>query len=111
VDEKTIKEPGKVGRVYLYRPPHVVPRITMQQGCFTVHPDNYMERVINWIDGPKIKFIIQAEDKADIREGLYAAGINRAALFPDLDGIALHLKETIDATVDSCHANMNITMP
>jgi len=69
----------------------------MQQGCFTVHPGNYMSGLMNWIKGPKIKFIIRSQNKKRIRAGLYAAGVNRAALFPDLDGLAKHLKETVES--------------
>ena len=92
----TRQTPDSLDGVRLYRPPHIVPRITMQQGCFTVHPGNYMSGVMSWIRGPKIKFIIKSRHKERIRQGLYAAGVNRAALFPDLDGLAKHLTETVE---------------
>ena len=97
VKEQAGTKPETVEGVRLYRPPHIAPRIAMQQGCFTVHPGNYMSGPMDWIKGPKIKFIIRSENKERIRTGLYAAGVNRAALFPDLDGLAKHLKETADS--------------
>lgn len=96
ITEDREHKPSSIEGVGLYRPPHIVPRITMQQGCFTVHPSNYMDGVMKWIKGPKIKFRITSSNKEIVRRGLYAAGVNRAALFPGLDGIAKHLTETVD---------------
>lgn len=95
VIEDRNNHPKMVDGVRLYRPPHIEPRITMQQGCFTVHPGNYMTGVMQWIKGPKIKFIIKQQNKERIRSSLYTAGVNRASLFPDLDGLAKHLRETV----------------
>lgn len=92
---KATKNADELGGVKLYRPPHISPRITMQQGCFTVHPGDYQSEVYRWINGPPVIFVVRKSNRGDVIAGLNAVGINRAALFPDLDSIAKHLKETI----------------
>lgn len=95
VDVKEHKDPAKIDKVYLYNPPHISPRITMQQGCFTVHPSNYKVDPMHWINGLRVIFYIKENSKLEVLSGLAAVGVNRASLFPDLDGIACHLRDTI----------------
>ncbi len=86
----------KINAVYLFNPPHISPRITMQQGCFTAHPSHYMVREYHWINSePRVVFTFLDQHREHLREGLRAIGINRAALFPDLDGICGHLRDSI----------------
>lgn len=87
--------PNQIDKVYLFRPPHIVPRITVQQSCFTVHPSDYRQRPHDWIKGMHFVFVVRNRHRQKILKGLHAVGINRAALFPDLDGVAAHLRETI----------------
>lgn len=84
------EDPFKVKTVSIYRPPHISPRIPAQRGIFTVHPKpDELELV-----PPRVE-IWKLENKTRsafwLKAILDACGINRAALFPDLDGLASHL--------------------
>jgi hypothetical protein len=72
---------------YIYRPPHISPRIPAQQAVFTVHsePDKALRsESLQIIDIPG-KHCIELKRMLDV------AGFNRASLFPDLDGLSTHL--------------------
>lgn len=73
--------------VVAYFPPHVTPRITVQRALFTVHqvPDR------PWESASLKKWIIPSDACLHIKLALNRAGINRASLFPDPDGIAAHI--------------------
>ena len=81
--------------VQLYDPPHISPRITMQQGCFTVHPSHYLKTYFEWIEGPRVLFLIRNSLHTKIRGSLQAIGVHMASIYPDLDGISAHLTETV----------------
>jgi hypothetical protein len=70
-----------------FRPVHLTPRITVQAGCFTAHPDPEAMTPHNAGALKKIKILGVQRDK--LREELRRLGVERASLFPDLDGIAL----------------------
>ena len=78
-----------------YDPPHVSPRITVQQGCFTAHPSHYRRQYFDWIDGTRIIFVVHTEDRSSLKLSLERLGINREVMFPGLDGIAAHLGEIL----------------
>jgi len=86
IESTTDKWPEGQDVVALY-PPHLTPRITVQHGLFSVHrlPEQ------SWQPEILRKWIIPSAICLDIKLALNRAGINRASLFPDLDGIALHL--------------------
>lgn len=86
--------------VQLYDPPHISPRIAMQQGCFTVHPGHYLKTYFQWIDGPRVIFLLQSSNQTKIRRSLHNIGIHTASIYPDLDGISRHLAETIGVDRD-----------
>lgn len=73
--------------VVAIRPPHLIPRITVQRGLFTIHrhPDKH------WEPSALHRWAIPADACLDIKLALNRAGINRSALFPDADGIAFHI--------------------
>jgi len=81
-----------------FRPAHLTPRITVQGGCFTAHPDPELLRPPNGGDLRKIR--IPSATRSRFRDELRRLGIDRASLFPDLDGIAYsiscHLSEGPD---------------
>jgi type I restriction enzyme M protein len=81
--------------VKLFLPPHVSPRIERQSACFTVHPSHYVKKYFHWIDGPRVLFLIHKRDKVNLRDALVANGTSRYRLFPDLDGLAAHLRDRI----------------
>lgn len=68
-------------------PRHIIPRITAQAGLFTIHPNPHEPFNSNNID----KIIIPNEIRLDLKKTLNKYGINRASLFPGLDGLAKHI--------------------
>lgn len=89
IDSNTPKWPSEQD-VVGFHPPHLTPRITVQRGLFTIHrtPD------VAWTPPSLRKWTIPARSCFSIKLALNRAGINRASLFPDLDGIASHLNWT-----------------
>ena len=73
--------------VVAYYPPHVTPRITVQRAIFTVHN----EPAHPWEADSLKKWVIPSDACLAIKLALSRAGINRASLFPDPDGIAAHI--------------------
>ncbi len=84
------EDPFQLAEVALYRPPHISPRIPAQRAVFTVHPAP--ERVE--IRHPRVQvwqLINKTRATFWLKQILDSCGVNRASLFPDLDGLALHL--------------------
>lgn len=80
--------PFHLQMIKIYRPPHIAPRIAAQQGIFTVHP----EPAVN-ASFPKLELWL-IPDKGTcfgMKRTLDVCGVNRAALFPDVDGLAAYL--------------------
>jgi hypothetical protein len=81
-DLKLIKE------VSLVLPSHRTKRIAAQLGLFTLHPnpeDSFEPDNLT-------KIIIPSECNQKIRFGLDNYGVNRSTLFPDMDGLSIHLR-------------------
>lgn len=74
------------GAVGVLRPPMISPRIAAQGSHFTISsaPATPIE--------PDIRATIPVGSRSEFRKRLHQLGINRRTLFPDLDGIAEHLK-------------------
>lgn len=81
-----VQSPFFVDEIIEFRPAHVTPRITVQGGCFTVQPDPQVQRPA--ITGQLRKITIPKDRRPQFRDELRKLGIDRASLFPDLDGIA-----------------------
>ncbi len=81
-----------------FDPPHVTSRITAQGGKFTVHPPGADSHVSPW-PGMLMKLVFKSTDRLLIRLRLHNLGISRAALFPDLDGIAATLNAAYRRTI------------
>ena len=86
IDSNTRKWPDGHD-VVAYYPPHITPRITVQRALFTVH--NEPDRP--WEAASLKKWVIPSDACLAIKLALSRAGINRASLFPDPDGIAAHI--------------------
>jgi hypothetical protein len=82
--------PFKIRGVTEFRPAHLTPRITVQGGCFTAHPDPLPSVVAIW-PGDLRLIKIPVRLRSRLRDDLRKLGVDRAALFPDLDGIAVSL--------------------
>ncbi len=74
--------------VRLFLPNHVTARITAQSGLFSVHAEPYKEFKSKNISTVSIK----PEFRKKLKKILYNLGVHKANLFPDINGIAEHVK-------------------
>ena len=73
------------------------PRMEAQQSTFTVHHAD-QKPLEEWHDSSHVwRYLVPGGTKADLRAGLRAAGLNRLALFRDLDSAAWVAEEAIRA--------------
>lgn len=89
VDFQKYPDPFKVPKIYLIQTSHITSRVTAQAALFTIHPKPDAPFESKSI----IKFIIPAKQRKNIKKELSDMGINRASLFPGLDGISYRLNE------------------
>ena len=75
----------EVGR---FIPRHITPRIVVQSALFTIHPNPYEPFESDEI----LKIIIPNKIRLDLKRTLGNYGIDRASLFPSLDGLAKHIQ-------------------
>jgi hypothetical protein len=81
--------PFAIDNVHYYIPRHVTRRLTAQSGLFTVHPvPTEAFRNPDRID----RLVVLQNARREIRRTLFQYGIHRESLFPDLDGLASHIK-------------------
>ena len=83
-------DPYAIEGVEFFLPPAIAQRVVAQAGRFTVHPTDVPRPPDKW-PGRMAKMMIPHSNRVQIRLILADMGINRAALFPDLDGIASHV--------------------
>jgi hypothetical protein len=69
------KSPFDIDGVYLCEPPHLLPRITVQQACFTAHPTDYLTKIYKW-PGDHFRIITPAVARDAIRVALRSVGIH-----------------------------------
>ena len=74
-----------IEEISIYRPPHISPRIPAQRSLFTVHPRPDDPPLAP----PRVDKLIfpRAPEAFEFKERLDDCAINRASLFPDLDGL------------------------
>ncbi len=72
----------------LYIPRHWDKRIISQSGLFSVHPNPYTA----WQPIGLKKVLIHHTIRKKIKQALNQLGINAATIYPDLDGVARHIK-------------------
>jgi type I restriction enzyme M protein len=80
-------DPLKYSKVGKFVPDRITPRITAQVGVFTIHPEPGIPFLCKSIQ----KLIVPQRLKRKLKGMLDTYGINRASLFPDLDGLAIHI--------------------
>lgn len=80
--------PFEIQSLMKFEPPHIDRRFSAQAGVFTVHPDPFSPLDKNLVN----KLVIPSSTKKEILAHLDHYQVNRATLFPGLDGIADHLK-------------------
>lgn len=82
--------PSDYNEILLFEPHHINPRIIAQNGLFTVHHEVYVPLEDNYELNIK-KVVIDTRFKKELKKILNTYGINKATLFPGLDGIADYL--------------------
>ncbi|AGA89229.1 FRG domain protein [Thioflavicoccus mobilis 8321] len=80
--------PLEFDRVALFVPNHINKRVIAQSGLFTIHPEPAKDYSDNKIE----KIIIKQAVRKSIKRMLNQYGINRATLFPGLDGLSDHIQ-------------------
>ena len=91
VDTNEKTSPFEVQEVRLIDLPQMSPRIAAQSGAFTIHPRPEQELT----DDRITRFLISGKDPGPLKElksMLHHYGINHRTLFPDLDGLARHIR-------------------
>ena len=98
------RSPFEISSIMRYRPRHITRRIHAQQGVFTVHPDPRTPLDVGKKNEISVhRIVISKEYKSYLVWDLTNFGIQRAALFPDLDGLASHINWMF-STYDSAKA-------
>jgi hypothetical protein len=84
--------PFEIAKVAKFKPMGVAPRIIRQGGMFTVHgrPKRPLDEVMSKKDELE-KIIISRSYRKELLFELSHYGINRATLFPDLDGLSAYI--------------------
>ena len=85
--------PFTIRRAAKYYPNIVSPRIRAQEGLFVACPTPTIPLDTSLRSDWSLKrFAVPAANKERLRYELYRLGVHRAALFPDLDGLAARIK-------------------
>ena len=79
-----------------YVPTTITPRISAQEGCFTIHRDIAKPLTQKYLDCHRPDWRIHsvelpARSKEPIIYSLFRSGIHQESLFPGVDGLAAHL--------------------
>lgn len=85
---KKYPDPFKYDEVNRFIPPHLTQRIIAQRGVFTIHPSPQDP----FEDESVYRIIIRNKFRRRFKRILNKYGINRASLFPDLDGLSRHIE-------------------
>lgn len=90
IDAERDCDPFAIKTVGRFVPRRITRRLIAQAGLFTIHPDP-----ITPIDKniPNLgHIVIPATMRSELKQILHRYGIHRAALFPDLDGLAAYIR-------------------
>jgi len=86
--KKLPDSPFKITQVLKYVPRITTPRLRVQSGLFTAHPDP-----TSIFNPPGIHRIrIPYAKRKELKDSLHRHGINEGVLFPDVDGLARHIE-------------------
>jgi len=81
-------DPFGISEITRFVPRHWNPRIVVQMGQFTIHPSPTEPYKSTRLRTVRIRNSV----RKDVKIALNRMGVNRGSLFPDLDGISLHIK-------------------
>ncbi len=79
----------------------VSPRAQVQSSIFTAHPDGRSLREVVDANGYILKIVIPQAERKRFLMRLEFLGVNRASLFPDLDGVCAWLRWKAEPGVSS----------
>lgn len=90
-------DPFEEGGTKVFKPNHIVKRISAQFGWFTIHKYNPDRKFIPFEENKDysnrlFKIKVQASCFAECKKRLHNFGINSATMFPDIDGLAKHVE-------------------
>jgi hypothetical protein len=86
-----VKDPFSWKGVTLFKPTAVASRVSRQSGLFTIHGPPTLPLDEALTDGEMLESIVVAASyREQLRFDLDYYGVNRLALFPDLDGLCAH---------------------
>lgn len=83
-----LKSPFETDGIRQFEPSHLTRRLQVQAGLFTIHEDATKDLPVKDFQ----KVVISKDAKRKLRHELYWYGIHQESLFPDLDGLARHLR-------------------
>lgn len=96
VSEHPQLDPYEIEGIERVRPSSITPRITRQGGIFTIHGPADMELHETSDEQQVFRILIDSSALPSMRIELSHVGVNRMALFPDLDGLSDHLNWVSD---------------
>jgi hypothetical protein len=90
-------DPFAVGATKVFKPNHIVKRISAQFAWFTLHKQNEEKKFLAFEKNPEyakrlFKIVVQKSCFAECRKRLHNFGINSAMMYPDVDGLAKHVE-------------------
>ncbi len=88
-DDPLLDDPFLYPGIVRFDPPNISPRIVAQAAIFTIHPNPTM--ILRPREGRLHRLIIAKHWCGKLKSRLNNLGVNRAALFPDLDGVSVYL--------------------
>ena len=88
IDVEEYTDPFHYRNVGKFIPRHISPRITHQGGLFTIHPKPYEPFESEEME----KIVIPNSIRSVLKQTLNRYGVDRFALFPNLDGLAAHIE-------------------
>lgn len=91
IDIEAEPDPLAVKKTGKFQPSNVSPRIASQSSIFSIHPD---PRKVHY-SSTLHKFEISAKLVPSLRAQLRRCGIHPATVFPDLEGLAMSIKEDV----------------
>lgn len=85
--------PFELDRDYKFIPKLTTDRLFAQEGLFTISRDPQQSLEADLRDDWEIaRITVPATDKVSVRYELFRLGVHAASLFPDIDGLASHLR-------------------
>lgn len=95
VNTEEFKDPFKFKEVGLFSPPHISQRINSQGGVFTVQENPRVPLDELLTKGKVKKYNIPYKVRNDIRKELLLYGVHHGSMFPNLDGLAIYLENSL----------------